>query len=419
MIPQTGEVVALYGGADYQENQFNNATQARGQAGSTFKAFGLTAGLGDGITLNTVYNGASPLTIGSYQVENYDNASYGDVSMLFSTVNSLNTPFVQMNQDIGPERTKEALIAAGIPADTPGLSDELNNILGSASPTPMEEANAFATLAARGDRVEPTMITEVRSASGRELYKHTPKLERAFDPDIVDQVTYALQRVVTSGTGTAALTANRPVAGKTGTSDDYLSAWFGGYAPNLSAAVMVVRNDEAGNEISLLGPGGLSEGTGGALPAQIFGSYINQAMVDMPVEYFTEPKVSIEPTPSPTQSSVAPTETTPTPTPTETTPTPTPTPTATETTPTPTPTPTETTPTPTPTQTTPLPPSPSPPVPVPPAPPVPSAANVGGVSPSPVQESGAPVGELTAGLALAGGFSGVLRRRDARRGAAR
>jgi membrane peptidoglycan carboxypeptidase len=408
MVPQTGEVVALYGGPDYQENQFNNATQARGQAGSTFKAFGLAAGLEDGITLNTSYSGASPLTIGSYQVENYGNASYGDVSMLFSTVNSLNTPFVQMNQDIGADRTQQALIAAGIPEDTPGLSDELNNILGSASPTPMEQANAFATLAARGERVEPTMITEVRRASGQKLYTHKPTLQRAFAADIVDQVTYALQRVVTSGTGTAALSANRPVAGKTGTSDNYLSAWFGGYAPNLSTAVMVVRTDEAGNEISLLGEGGMSEGTGGALPAQIFGAYMNQAMVDMPVEYFQQPATPVEPTPTTPatpEESITPSEA-----PTTTEPTPTPTPTPTE------PTPTPVDPTPTPIEPTPTPVDPTP-VPTVPAPVAPTAPVTQQSMQSPVaqlSESAAPAGELSAGLVVFGGATALLTRRVGR-----
>ena len=339
--PGTGKVVALYGGADYQENQFNNATQARGQGGSTFKAFGLAAGLENGIGLDTTYSGASPMTIDGYELENYDNQSYGTVSMLTSTVNSINTPFVQMNAEIGADQTKQALIAAGIPADTPGLTDELNNVLGSASPTPLEEATAFATLAARGQHVDPTMISQVRSASGTVLDEWEPEPDQAFSEKVVDRVTYALRQVVTSGTGTAALTADRPVAGKTGTSDDYMSAWFSGYTPQLAAAVMVVRNDAAGNEISLTGEGGLTTGTGGALPAQIFGAYINQAMVDMEVEYFFEPESVYDytapptptyvPTPEPTNvpptdpSTVPPTPTfTPTPEPTVVPPTPTP-----------------------------------------------------------------------------------------------
>lgn len=339
--PGTGKVVALYGGADYQENQFNNATQARGQGGSTFKAFGLAAGLENGIGLDTTYSGASPMTIDGYELENYDNQSYGTVSMLTSTVNSINTPFVQMNAEIGADQTKQALIAAGIPADTPGLTDELNNVLGSASPTPLEEATAFATLAARGQHVDPTMISQVRSASGTVLDEWEPEPDQAFSEKVVDRVTYALRQVVTSGTGTAALTADRPVAGKTGTSDDYMSAWFSGYTPQLVAAVMVVRNDAAGNEISLTGEGGLTTGTGGALPAQIFGAYINQAMVDMEVEYFFEPESVYDytapptptyvPTPEPTNvpptdpSTVPPTPTfTPTPEPTVVPPTPTP-----------------------------------------------------------------------------------------------
>lgn len=337
--PATGAVRALYGGSDYQENQFNNATQARGQGGSTFKAFGLAAGLENGIGLDTTYSGASPMTLDGYTLENYDNASYGNVSMLYSTVHSINTPFVQMNADIGSEQTKDALVRAGIPADTPGLTGELNNILGSASPTPLEEANAFATLAAGGTRVQPTMITEIRSASGKVLYTWQPKPEEAFSKKIVDRVTYALRQVVTSGTGTAAQTADRPVAGKTGTSDNYMSAWFSGYTPQLAASVMVVRNDESGHEISLLGEGGLTEGTGGSLPAKIFGSYINQAMSDTDVAYFDEPEsvydYTAPPTPSQTYSPwTQEPSSTPTPTPEPTTPSTEPTPTPTQPTPT-------------------------------------------------------------------------------------
>lgn len=300
VVPQTGEVVALYGGRDYQEDQFNNATQARGQGGSTFKAFGLAAGLQDGIDLKTVYSGASPLTIGDYTLENYGNASYGDVTMLEATIDSINTPYVQMNSEIGPGRTMMAAVAAGIPADTPGLTPEINNVLGSASPTPLDEATAFATFANRGERPDTTMITEIRDTSGDVLFKFTPETTEAFSQKVADRVTYALRQVVTSGTGVAAQSADRPVAGKTGTSDNYVSAWFSGYTPQLSAAVMAVREDEQGNEISLLDEGGLTEGTGGALPAQIFGAYIDQAMADMPVEYFEEPESVSDRTASPT-----------------------------------------------------------------------------------------------------------------------
>ena len=324
----TGAVKALYGGEDYAQNKFNNATQARGQAGSTFKAFGLAAGLGNGITLNTTYSGASPMTISDYKVANYGNMNYGNVTMLTSTVNSINTPFVQMNDTIGGDKTWEAIVSAGIPMDTPGLGTELNNVLGSASPTPLEQARAFATFATRGERIDTTMLGQVRGQDGEVLYQWQPKRERAMDEDVVDEVTYALRQVVSSGTGTAAQQADRPVAGKTGTSDDFKSAWFAGYTPQLATAVMMVRNDDQGNSVSLSGVGGMSEVTGGSVPARIFGDYTGVAMEGMPAEQFTEPKrsarlttpqaprpqtqqpaepsESASPTPSPTESTEAP-----------------------------------------------------------------------------------------------------------------
>lgn len=286
----TGGVVSLYGGADYAQDKYNNATQARGQAGSTFKAFGLTAGLANGLDLGTSYSGASPLRVYDYEVRNYGNADYGNVSMLNSTINSINTPFVQMNADIGGDKTREAIVAAGIPADTPGLGDELNNVLGSASPTPLEQARAFATFATRGQRIDTTMIYEVRDSAGDVVFTWKPHMERTLDEGLVDQVTYALRQVVSSGTGTGALSAGRPVAGKTGTSDDFKSAWFAGYTPQLAAAVMMVRNDANGNSISLAGVGGMSEVTGGSIPARIFGEFVSIGMQDMPVVSFQEPR---------------------------------------------------------------------------------------------------------------------------------
>ena len=291
----TGAVKALYGGSDYAHDKFNNATQARGPAGSTFKAFGLAAGLSNGVTLDTNYSGASPMTIYDYKVANYGNQNYGNVNMLTSTVNSVNTPFVQMNADIGGERTWQTIVDAGIPADTPGLGTELNNILGSASPTPLEQARAFATFATRGERLETTMIGQVRDQDGAVVYQWQPKFERAIDERVADQVTFALRRVVNSGTGTAALSAGRPVAGKTGTSDDFKSAWFVGYTPQQSAAVMMVRNDAAGNAISLSGIGGMTEVTGGSIPARIFGDYMAGAMNLVPVQTFAEPRGQVAP----------------------------------------------------------------------------------------------------------------------------
>ena len=341
VIPATGAVVAIYGGPDFQENQYNNATQARGQAGSTFKPFGLAAGLGNGIGLDTRYSGASPMDIQGYDIENYGNTSYGRVTMLYATEQSINTPYVQMNAKIGGDKTKQSLIAAGLPEDTPGLNDDITNVLGAASPTPLEVAGGYATLANRGVQTPTSMVSQVRSASGSVLYDLNPSSTMAYTQLVADRVTYALRQAVRSGTATTAQGVGRPVAAKTGTSDDNMSAWFAGYSPQLATVVMMVKNDAEGNNISLSGTGGLNTVTGGSFPARIWTAYMEAALEDTDWVDFEEPTSvydSRSPSPvAPRTRSAAPSTTSASPSPTpspsaETTsavPTPTPTPTAT------------------------------------------------------------------------------------------
>ena len=289
VVPASGAVVAIYGGPDFQENQYNNATQARGQAGSTFKPFGLAAGLGNGIGLDTRYSGASPMDIQGYDIENYGNSSYGRVTMLYATEQSINTPYVQMNAKIGGDKTKESLIAAGLPADTPGLNDEITNVLGAASPTPLEVVGGYATLANRGVQTPTSMVSQVRSPSGSVLFSLSPTATVAYTQLVADRVTYALRQAVENGTGTTAQGVGRPVAGKTGTSDDNMSAWFAGYAPQLATVVMMVKNDAEGTNISLSGTGGLNTVTGGSFPARIWTAYMEAALEDTDVVEFEEP----------------------------------------------------------------------------------------------------------------------------------
>lgn len=290
VVPQTGAVVAIYGGSDFQASQYNNATQARGQAGSTFKPFGLAAGLGNGIGLDTRYNGSSPMKIQGYEIENYGDASYGSVTMLYATEQSINTPYVQMNSKIGGDKTRASLVAAGIPAETPGLDDQITNVLGAASPTPLEVAGAYGTLANRGVQTPTSTVQLVRSASGSVLWSLTPQATVAYTNLVADRVTYALRQVVLNGTGTAAQSVGRPVAGKTGTSDDNMSAWFSGYAPQLATSVMMVKNDASGANVSLAGTGGMRSVTGGSFPARIWSAYMEAALDGQPEEDFVDPE---------------------------------------------------------------------------------------------------------------------------------
>ncbi|MGA1293593.1 MAG: transglycosylase domain-containing protein [Candidatus Nanopelagicales bacterium] len=355
--PGTGEVVAIYGGPDYVTEPLNNATQAIAQAGSTFKPFALAAAFEQGIALDTVWNGNSPRTFGDYTLNNYSKKSFGDITLLQATENSVNTVYVDVAFQIGKEKVFDATLRAGIPAETAGMIDDITLVLGTASPHVLDVANAYATFAARGIYAKPTMIKEIYGANDGLLYQISPETKRAFTTQIADEVTYALSQVIQNGTGTRAKAIGRPAAGKTGTTDGNKSAWFAGYTPQLATAVMMVKQNEKGDPISLAGTGGLKSVTGGSFPALMWTYFMKEASKDLPKLDFppppgvlpintappisnpedeTIPEIIVVPTPTPTPTPIPTITITVTPTP---TPAPTPTPTVTITV---TPTPTET-----------------------------------------------------------------------------
>ena len=285
--PETGEVVAMYGGADYLENQFNNATQMIGQAGSTFKPFALAAGLENDVTLATTFSGKNKTMVGTYEVVNYGDKSFGDrITMLKATQDSVNSAYVELADSVGLETVFNAAKRAGIPADAVGMEPNLAFTLGTTSPHVVDIAAAYATFASRGLQVAPSYIRSITTGSGEILYKLNPKPVQAFSTDIADTVNYALQKVVQVGTGKAAKALGRPVAGKTGTTNDNKSALFAGYTPELSTAVMFVKDGPDGQPMSLSGTGGMRSVTGGSYPARIFTAYMKAALKDLPIQKF-------------------------------------------------------------------------------------------------------------------------------------
>jgi membrane peptidoglycan carboxypeptidase len=287
--PETGEVVAMYGGADYLENQLNNATQMIGQAGSTFKPFALAAGLENDVTLATTFSGKNKTMVGTYEVINYGDKSFGDrITMLKATQDSVNSAYVELANTVGLETVFNAAKRAGIPADAVGMEPNLAFTLGTTSPTVIDIAAAYATFASRGLQVAPSYIQSITTGSGDILYKLNPKPVQAFSTDIADTVNYALQKVVEVGTGKAAKALGRPVAGKTGTTNDNKSALFAGYTPELATAVMFVKDGPDGQPMTLAGTGGMRSVTGGSYPARIFTAYMKGALKDLPVQKFAD-----------------------------------------------------------------------------------------------------------------------------------
>ena len=197
--PGDGAIVAMYGGADYQKRQLNSATDAIMQAGSTFKPFAIIGGLQQGISTKTMFNGNSPITVGTTKVPNEFNQSFGMIDLRRATAKSVNTVFVGLNNKIGPANTKNAVIAAGMPEKTAGLDDTLTNVLGTASPHVVDVANAYATIAAQGQKATPYLVAAVTSETTSIDYKVNKQTTAAFGADVAADTIDALQQVTASG----------------------------------------------------------------------------------------------------------------------------------------------------------------------------------------------------------------------------
>lgn len=318
--PATGQVKALYGGADYLQRQRNAATQDIAQAGSTFKPFGLVAALENGVTLDSQFSGTTGTRVPGFDkpVTNFGGESLGRISLLTATEQSVNTAYAQLNVQIGPEKTRDAAIRAGLPANTVGLDTNPSNILGPSSPRVIDMASAYATFAAQGVHRNPVMVQRIGYADGKTGYTPPDTSQRVFAEPVMAQATYALTQVVQHGTGTGALALRRPAAGKTGTSSDNMSAWFSGYTPQLATSVAMYQVTPDNNAEKLTGFGGVREITGGTFPVRVWTRYMQGALQGMPVEQFPAlPRQTASPAPRATRApTVAPTTQAPAPQPT-------------------------------------------------------------------------------------------------------
>jgi penicillin-binding protein 1A len=307
MDPNTGRVLAMVGGFSFDWSQFNRATQAYRQPGSSFKPIVYSAALDNGYTPSTVVVDA-PIEIdqgqgaGVWRPENFSNGKYQGPTTLRNALRlSLNTVTVRLAQDIGMPLISEYARRFGVYDELPNY---LSYALGAGETTVMRMVTAYSMIANGGRRVKPTLIDRIQDRYGHTIFKHDARECRGCDapggwksqsePQLVDrreqvldtmtayQITSLMEGVVQRGTAIAVKEVGKPIAGKTGTTNEAKDAWFVGFSPDIAVGIYMGYDKPRP-----LGRGNAA--TGGHLAAPIARDFLKLALADKPATPFKVP----------------------------------------------------------------------------------------------------------------------------------
>lgn len=328
-----GEVKAFVGGRAYRSVKhargFNSASDDERETGSALKPFTLLAAIEQNISTRSLFAGSSPETIeepectgpeGIWEPENYGGSSYGTLTLDEATANSVNTIFAQLIAEIGPDKVADVLERLGFKDATKKghIRPHCSLALGTLGASPLQMARAYAAFAGRGRLPDVMPLRYVLDSDGKCLHRFRPvkrrncaersrpKHTQAVDQNTVDVLTRTLTGVVSGGTATAA-DIGRPVAGKTGTTQDHRDAWFAGYTPQLATVVWMGYPIERGpankvgsrddfvplmhycSDPARCRPVDGIEVTGGSFPADIWAAFMSRVMEAFDIAYFVDP----------------------------------------------------------------------------------------------------------------------------------
>ena len=291
--PRDGRVLAMVGGRNYRKSQFNLAVQGERQPGSSFKPFVLATALDEGISPQTHFTSQpTVINLGDklWAVHNYENSYLGSINLVDATTYSDNSVYAQLTAQVGPGNI--AAMAKRLGIQSP-LNDYFAIGLGAEAVNPLEMARAFSTFADDGKRVDGSLLGNVPRAvtkvvDGNRVDKNLPVDKQVLQPNDAATLNSILQTVVTSGTGRRAALTDRPVAGKTGTTENYGDAWFVGYTPQLAVAVWVGYPNKL---VPMLSQFEGQAVAGGTFPALIWKSFAEKALKyeNAPPESFPSP----------------------------------------------------------------------------------------------------------------------------------
>jgi len=290
--PDNGYIYALIGGKDYSTSKFNIATQGKRQPGSVFKVLVLTESILQNFSPNNTYNPNGPITIDmpsgpDWVVDNYGKQKFGEkMTVVDATINSVNVVYAQLMIKVGAENVERLCsdmdiydIGSNPAIAIGGLETGI---------TPLDLSKVFSTLASGGMYREPVCILKITDSQGNILYEYEPdnneSNHRVLEEPISYYVTQILKKVIESGTGRGA-DIGRPAAGKTGTTEKNVDAWFAGYTPDL-VTVVWMGHPEASQPMEPIDGRVV---VGGTYPADIWREFMSSALENIPVSDFDKP----------------------------------------------------------------------------------------------------------------------------------
>ncbi len=297
--PATGAVRAMVGGLGVKQSAYDVVTQGLRQPGSGFKVFTLLAALQKGYSIYDTVDSQSPCAINfptdhalvSHPINNDTGNGGGIVTVLNATALSINCAYIRLAHEVGLYNVIDMAHRLGISEKLPPYP---SMVIGSIAVHPIEMAAAYATLADDGVYHTPTFIRKVLDRSGATIFSASRRGHRVISSQLAREANVAFQAVVQYGTGTSAQLPGRQVAGKTGTTNSYVDAWFNGYTPQLEATVWM---GDLHAEVPMVNVDGVAAVYGATFPAQTWNDFMAQALANAPLAAFLPPDPSQLPAP--------------------------------------------------------------------------------------------------------------------------
>ncbi len=274
--PQTGHIKAMVGGKDFEESKFNRATQAYRQPGSAFKPFIYLTALDNGFTPSNIIED-SPITFeNGWSPENYEKEFSGPVTLREAFEQSINVVGVKLLEQVGIKKVINYSQKAGITSE---LRPDLSLALGTSEITPLEITSAYATIANLGVKINPLSIIRIEDYAGKIIEENIIQEKKVFKEETCYALINMMEGIIIRGTGWNAK-IGRPAAGKTGTTDNFVDAWFIGFTPDLVTAVYIGNDDRKplGNKM-----------TGGVVAAPIWAKFMKNALKNNEKKDFLQP----------------------------------------------------------------------------------------------------------------------------------